>query len=90
MDRDLVLKFNEDKERGIKELCHHLSLACSSIVTHEGNSGTHDLREEPLMTTPHEEYSELQVYEESFDTDGFDRVPIFHCRDHESFCCLKG
>jgi hypothetical protein len=83
MDRDLALKFVEDKEREIEELCYQLSLACSSsltvvktpsslaVVTHEGMSGTHDLREEPLVTIPHEEHSELQVFEERFDTRGF-------------------
>jgi hypothetical protein len=60
MDRDLALKFVEDKEREIEELCYQLSLACSSslnnietphfCMTHEGMSGTHDLREEPLVT----------------------------------------
>ena len=37
-------------------------------LTHEGMSGTCDLREEPLVTIPHEEHSELQVFEERFDT----------------------
>jgi hypothetical protein len=71
MDRDLALKFVEDKEREIEELYYQLSLAHSSslitvetpsslvIVTHEGMGGTHDLREEPLMTILHEEHSEL-------------------------------
>jgi hypothetical protein len=73
MDRDLALKFIEDKEREIEELCYQLSLAHSSsltatktssslvAMTHESMSGTHDLREEPLVTIPHEEYSGLQV-----------------------------
>jgi hypothetical protein len=63
MDRDLALKFAKDKEREVKELCYQLSWACSSslaIVTHEGVSGTHDSREEPLVTISHEEHSELQ------------------------------
>jgi hypothetical protein len=80
MDRDLVLKFVEDKEREIEELCYQLSVAHSSsltttetpsslvVVTHEVMSGTHDLREEPLVTIPDEEHSELQVFEERFDT----------------------
>jgi hypothetical protein len=83
MDRDLALKFVEDKEREVEELCYQLSLAHSSslttktpsslaIVTHEGVSGTHDLREEPFVTIPHEEHSELQVLEERYDTEGFD------------------
>jgi hypothetical protein len=33
MDRDLALKFVEDKEREIGELCYQLSLACSSSLT---------------------------------------------------------
>jgi hypothetical protein len=102
MDRDLALKFIEDKEREIEELCYQLSLAHSSsltttktpsslaVVTHEGMSGTHDLREEPLVTIPHEENSELQVFEERFDTEGFDHAPIFHCRDHEPFLLAQG
>ena len=84
MDRDLALKFVEDKEREIEEICCQLSLACSSsltttetptslaIVTHEHISGTHDLREEPLMTIPHEKHSKLRRFEERFDTEGFD------------------
>jgi len=59
MDKDLSLKFTKDKDRDIKELCHHLILACYSsleVVTHEGLSGTHDMRVEPLMTIPHGEY----------------------------------
>jgi hypothetical protein len=87
MDRDLALKFIEDKEREIEELCYQLSMAHSSsltvtetpsslvVVTHEGMSGTHDLREEPLVTIPHKEHSRLQVYEESLDTEGFDCAP---------------
>jgi hypothetical protein len=31
-------------------------------------SGTHDMREEPLVMIPHEEYSELQVFDERLDT----------------------
>jgi hypothetical protein len=97
MDRDLALKFVEDKERKIEELCYQLSLAHSSllttaetssslaVVTHESVSGTHDLREEPLVTILHEKHSELQVYEECFDTEGFDCAPVLHCKDHESF-----
>jgi hypothetical protein len=60
MDRDLALKFIEDKEREVKQLHYQLSWAHSSsltIVIHEGMSGTHDLREEPLLTILHEEHS---------------------------------
>jgi hypothetical protein len=97
MDRDLSLKFIDNKEREIEDICYQLSLAHSlsliavetssslAVVTHESMSGTHDLREDPLVTTPHEEHSELQVYEVSFDTKGFDRAHVWHCRDHESF-----
>jgi hypothetical protein len=102
MDRDLALKFVEDKEREIEELCYQLSMAHSSsltttetppylaMVTHEGMSGTHDMREEPLVMIPHEEHSELQVFEESFDTKGFDHASIFHCREHEPFLWAQG
>jgi hypothetical protein len=54
-----------------------------AVVTHEGVSAPHDLREEPLVTIPHEEHSELQVLEERFDAEGFDHAPILHCGDHE-------
>jgi hypothetical protein len=94
MDRDLALKFIEDKEREVEELCYQLSLACSSslttetpsslaAMTHEGVSGTHDLREEPFVMIPHEEHSELQVLEERYDTEGFDHALVLHCGDHE-------
>jgi hypothetical protein len=33
MDRDLALKFTEEKEREIEEICHQLSLAHSSSLT---------------------------------------------------------
>jgi hypothetical protein len=52
-------------------------------VTHEGMSGTHDLREEPLVMILHEEHSELQVLEERFDAEGFDHVSVLHYGDHE-------
>jgi hypothetical protein len=69
MDRDLALKFIEDKEWGFEEICYKLHLACSSSLattkttsylvsmTHESVSGTHDLREEYLVTIMHEENS---------------------------------
>jgi hypothetical protein len=74
MDRDLSLKFAEDKDREVEEHCYQLSLARSSlltaetqssleVVTHEGVSGTHGLREEPFVTIPYEKHSELQVLE---------------------------
>ena len=70
MDRDLALKFVEDKARQIEELSYQLSMACSSpltaietppslaAVTHEGVSGNHGLRDEPIVIL-HEEHSEL-------------------------------
>jgi hypothetical protein len=76
MDRDLVLKFVEDKEREDEELHYQLSVALSSplttgtpssltVVTQEDVSVTHDVREEPLMMSPDKEHSELQVLEKS-------------------------
>jgi hypothetical protein len=71
MDRDLSLNFIEDKDRDIEDLCYQLSLARSLLLkvvdtssylvemTNEWMSGTHDLREEPLVRSPHEEYSGL-------------------------------
>jgi hypothetical protein len=70
MDRDLVLKFAEDKEREVEELNYQLSVTlCSplttgnpsslAVVTQEGVSVTHDVREESLMMSPEKEHSEL-------------------------------
>jgi hypothetical protein len=45
MDRDLALKFVEDKEREVEELCYQLSLARSSSLTTTRDSiifGSHD------------------------------------------------
>ena len=67
-DRDLALKFVEDKEREIKAICYHLSLIHSSLTTtettsylevvmHESMSGTHNMREEPLVMILHWEHS---------------------------------
>ena len=84
MDRDLSLKFVEDEEREIEELCYHISLAHSSAltaaetssslvaVTHENMSGTREQREGPPVTIPHEERSGLQAYEESLDIEDFE------------------
>jgi hypothetical protein len=91
MDRDLVLKFVEDKEREVEELHYQLSVALSSplttgtpsslaVMTQEGMSVTHDVREEPLMMSLDEEHSELQVLEESLDC-----TLIWHCRGQEPF-----
>jgi hypothetical protein len=97
MDRDLTLKFIEDKEREIEDLCYLLSMAHSSslktsevisslkTVMHEIMSDTHDLRKDPLVMIPHKEQSELQVYEERLDTQGLGHALVFHCRDHEPF-----
>jgi hypothetical protein len=99
MDRDLALKFIKDKEKEIGEICYHLILAHSSMLTttktslylvemtHESMPGTHDLREDPLVTSPHEKYSGLQ---KSLDTKGFESAPILHCRDHETFILAQG
>jgi len=54
-------------------------------VTHEGVSGTHDLREDLLVTIPHEEHSMLQVLEERYGTEGFNYASDLHWRDHEFF-----
>jgi hypothetical protein len=96
MDRDLALKFTENKEREVEELCYQLSLAHSSsltienpsyleVVAHEVMSGPNDLREEPLVMIPHEEHSELQVLEERYHTYGFESSLVLHCGDHEPF-----
>ena len=65
MDRDLSLKFAEDKARQFEEISYQLILAHSSlleatktlsslvVVTHEDMSGTHGLREEPHMMIFH-------------------------------------
>jgi hypothetical protein len=90
MDRNLALKFSEDKEREVEELCYQLRLARSSSLTektptslavmiHEGVNGTHDFREESLVMIPHEEHSKLYVLEERYDTDGFDYAHVMHC-----------
>ena len=66
MDRDLVLKFVEDKEREVEELHYHPSVALSSpliaripsslaTVIQEGVTVTHDVREDPLMMISDEE-----------------------------------
>jgi hypothetical protein len=97
MDRDLSLKFIEDKEREVEELCCQLNLVRSSLLTvaktplslalmtYEGVIGTHDLREEPLVMIPHKEHSELQVLEERYDVEGFDHALVLHCGGHELF-----
>jgi len=70
MDREISLKFTKEKEREVEELCYQLSLECSSsltvetrsslaVVTHEGMSGTHGLREVPLVMILYEEHSKL-------------------------------
>jgi hypothetical protein len=66
MDRDLVLKFVEDNEREVEELHYQLSVALSSpliagtpsslvVMTQEGVSVKHDVREEPLLMRLNEE-----------------------------------
>jgi hypothetical protein len=78
MDRDLVLKFVEDKGREVEEINYQLRVALSSplivgtpsslaTMTQEGVSVSLDVREEPLMMSSDEENYELQVLEESLD-----------------------
>jgi hypothetical protein len=70
MDKDLSLKFIEDKGREVEDICYQLSLAHSSslttetpsylaVMTHEGISVIHDLREEPLVIILDEDHSDL-------------------------------
>jgi hypothetical protein len=100
MDRDHTLKITKDKEREAEDLCYQLSLARYSsltaetpsslvVMTHEGMSGTHDLRKEPFVTIPHEEHSELQVLEERYDAKGFDYAPDLHCGNCYPPSCTK-
>ena len=42
------------------------------------------------MVIPHEEHSELQVYDESFDTNYYGSAPVFYCMDHELFILSRG
>jgi hypothetical protein len=83
MDRDLSLKFFEDKEREVEDICYQLILACSSslkvvetpsflaFVTHQCVSGTHDSREESFVMISHKKHSKLQVLEDRFEARGF-------------------
>jgi hypothetical protein len=48
-------------------------------------SGTHDLREEPLVTILPEMHSELQVLEERYNAKGSDYALVLQCGDHEPF-----
>jgi hypothetical protein len=93
MDRDLALKFVEDKEREVEEVHYQLGLAHSSplmtdtpsslaAVTQESGSLTHDVREETLMMSQDEEQSEMHVPEES---DSLVCTLDWHCEDHEHF-----
>ena len=71
MDKDLSLKFAEDKAKKVEEISHQIILAQYSslivvetspslaVVKHENMSGTHVLREEPLVIIMHEEHSNL-------------------------------
>jgi hypothetical protein len=60
------------------------------VLIHEDVSDTHDPREELLIIILHKENSGLQVYEDRFGIEGFDHVPIFHCKDHEPFIFFQG
>jgi hypothetical protein len=83
MDRDLALKFIEDKVGEVEELHYLLSLVCSSPLSTEtpsdlaamiqvGVSVTHDMREEPLVTSSDEEHSKLPVLRRSHDSKSLD------------------
>ena len=48
-------------------------------------SVVHDVREEPLVTSSNEEYSELSILEESYDSERVDCTLSWQCGDHESF-----
>jgi hypothetical protein len=96
MDRDLALKFVEDKDCEVEELHYQLSLVCSSPLPVEtpsdlvasiqaGVSVTHDVREEPLVMSLNEEHSELSILEESYDSERVDCALSWQCGDHEPF-----
>jgi hypothetical protein len=90
MDRDLALKFVKDKAGEVEEVRYQLSLLCSSPLMAETPSDlaamiqanvsvTHDMREEPLVTSSNEESSKLLVLKRSHDSKSLDYV----LRDHE-------
>jgi hypothetical protein len=92
MDRDLAIKFVEDKEGEVEELRYQLSLVRTSPLTVEtpsdlaamiqaGVSVMHDMREEPLVTSSNEEHSESSVLKRSHDLKSLDCTH----RDHEPF-----
>jgi hypothetical protein len=79
MDRDLALKFIEYKAREVEELHYQLSLVRSSPLATEtpsdsatiiqaGVSVTHDMREEPLVTSSDEGHSKLPILKRSHDS----------------------
>jgi hypothetical protein len=93
MDKELVLKFVEDKEREVDELHYQLGLAHYSplmtdtpsyleAVTQENVSLTHDVREETLMMSQDEEQSEMHVPEES---DSLVCTLDWNCEDRDHF-----
>jgi hypothetical protein len=84
----------QESEIQVDELCVELSLAHSSsstaetqssmaAITHEDVSGTHDLREEPLVMVKHEEHSDLHGLEERYDSKISDYTHSLHHGDHE-------
>jgi hypothetical protein len=92
MNRDLALKFVEDKEGEVEELHYQLSLVHSSPLTietpsylatmiHACVSVMHDTREEPLLMSSDEEHSEFPVLKRRHDSESLD----FSLRDLESF-----
>jgi hypothetical protein len=96
MDRDLTLRFIEDKEREVEELHYQLGLVHLSPRTKEtpsdlaamvqvGMSVMHDEREEPLVTGLDEEHSELPVLGESCDSESLDCTLSWYRGDRELF-----
>jgi hypothetical protein len=93
MDRDLALKFVEDKEGEVEELLYQLSLVCSSPLTVETPSDlatmiqasvsvTHDMRGEPLVTSSNEKHSKSLVLRRSHDSESLD------CACYRAVCSL--
>jgi hypothetical protein len=55
------------------------------IVMHNNVSGTHGLREEPLVMILCKENLELQVLDERYDVEGFEYALVLNCGDHDLF-----
>jgi hypothetical protein len=82
MDRDLALKFVEDKDQEVEELHYHLSMEHSSPLIVGTPSSLTTLTLEGMCAThiEREEHSELQVLEKSLDC-----APSLDCHDHGPF-----